>query len=493
MRSNLNQLNNSWINRWFILICGLFIALNSALISLEIFYFPALPLLVLIVLAALVALDKLVYFIAFCVPFSLTLEFSEFAALSVPSDPLLFGVLLVFIFRLIYTGGFDRRITRHPISILIVIQLVWMFVTSLSSTMPLVSIKYTIARLWFVVSFYFVASLMFRNIRNIRLWIWLFTVPLSLVIIYSIIQFFHYNIDKNALYWVMQPFFKDHTVYGAVIAMMLPVMIVFSFDKSYSYKYRMISFGFFLIILTGIVVSYTRAAWLSIFASWAVYLLFHFRINWKLILGASLVCFTILFQYQDEIMMRIGRNRQSSSKDLAEHLQSVSNIRNDASNLERINRWSSAYRMFLDKPILGFGPGTYRFQYAPYQRSYEQTYVSTNAGKLGNAHSEYLGPLAESGLPGLVCYLLIIAFTIYRAARIFQRNRGNATGYLSIGILMGLMTYFFHGVLNNFLDQDKAALPFWSMIAIIVALDVYHNSPENREPDKSKPSSLPNL
>ena len=37
------------------------------------------------------------------------------------------------------------------------------------------------------------------------------------------------------------------------------------------------------------------------------------------------------------------------------------------------------------------------------------------------------------------------------------------------------MTYYIHGFLNNFLDTDKAAVPFWGFVAIIVALDVYHN------------------
>lgn len=473
----LNQRTSKWFERWFLLITGLFIVANSLLIWQGIFYFSALPLVVLILLAALFALDKLVYFIVFFVPFSLTLEFSEYAALSVPSEPLLFGVLLIFIFRIVYAGGFDRQVTRHPITVLILLYLAWMVITSLTSTMPMVSLKYTLARIWFMVSFYFIATQVFRSAKNIRFWIWLFTVPLSIVIIYSIVQFFNYNIDKNALYWVMQPFFKDHTIYGAVIAMMLPVMIVFSFDKSYLPKYRLISGAFFIIIFAGIVVSYTRAAWLSIVAAWGVYLLFRYRISWKLILAAFVLGMVLLFQYQHEIMLRIGQNRQSSSKNLAEHLQSVSNIRNDASNLERINRWSSAIRMFKDKPVLGFGPGTYRFQYAPYQRSYEQTYVSTNSGSLGNAHSEYLGPLSEMGFPGLLLFLLIIAYTIYCASRVYNANRGKPNGYLVIGILMGLMTYFFHGILNNFLDQDKAALPFWSMIAMIVALDVYHRHP----------------
>ena len=61
-------------------------------------------------------------------------------------------------FKLIFEGGFDRKITRHPVTLAILFMLGWMVLTSLTSTMPLVSLKYTIARLWFIVAFYFVAS-----------------------------------------------------------------------------------------------------------------------------------------------------------------------------------------------------------------------------------------------------------------------------------------------------------------------------------------------
>ena len=30
-------------------------------------------------------------------------------------------------------------------------------------------------------------------------------------------------------------------------------------------------------------------------------------------------------------------------------------------------------------------------------------------------------------------------------------------------------------VLNNYLDTDKASIPFWGMIALIVAIDIYHS------------------
>ena len=42
---------------------------------------------------------------------------------------------------------------------------------------------------------------------------------------------------------------------------------------------------------------------------------------------------------------------------------------------------------------------------------------------------------------------------------------------LALGLFLGLVTYFVHGVLNNYLDTDKASAPFWGFLAILVVLD----------------------
>ena len=52
---------------------------------------------------------------------------------------------------------------------------------------------------------------------------------------------------------------------------------------------------------------------------------------------------------------------------------------------------------------------------------------------------------------------------------------------LSLTLLLGLVTYFVHGVLNNFLDTDKASVPFWGFIAMIVVLDVYYKNTELKD------------
>jgi O-antigen ligase len=154
----------------------------------------------------------------------------------------------------------------------------------------------------------------------------------------------------------------------------------------------------------------------------------------------------------------------------------MSNVSSDASNLERINRWKSAMRMFSQRPILGWGPGTYMFQYAPYQKPWEKTIISTNAGNMGNAHSEYIGPLAESGVFGLITVLALFGTILFYGFRVYHQTENEKSKELLLMALLGLITYFTHGVLNNFLDMDKASAPFWGFTALILAQDLWNNS-----------------
>ncbi|MRR22549.1 O-antigen ligase family protein [bacterium] len=157
---------------------------------------------------------------------------------------------------------------------------------------------------------------------------------------------------------------------------------------------------------------------------------------------------------------------------MGQHLRSSSNISTDQSNLERINRWKCALRMFAEKPHEGWGPGTYQFKYAPFQKASEKTVISTDFGDAGNAHSEYLGALSESGWPGALTFIAITLGSVITGIKVWYRGRRNASGYLILAVLTGLVTYAVHGVMNSFLDSDKIAALWWGFIAIIVAADL---------------------
>jgi len=172
------------------------------------------------------------------------------------------------------------------------------------------------------------------------------------------------------------------------------------------------------------------------------------------------------------IWQRMDSTTEDSSTDLGQHLRSSSNISTDQSNLERINRWKCALRMFAVKPHAGWGPGTYQFSYGPFQKASERTAISTDFGDAGNAHSEYLGALSESGWPGALLFLAITVSVIITGIRVWYRGKRDADGYLALAMVAGLMTYAVHGVMNSFLDSDKIAALWWGFTAIITAMDL---------------------
>jgi len=179
--------------------------------------------------------------------------------------------------------------------------------------------------------------------------------------------------------------------------------------------------------------------------------------------------------------MKLEENRQDSSTNFSQHIQSISNVSSDASNLERINRWTSALRMFREKPFLGWGPGTYMFQYAGFQSSKHRTVISTNFGDGGNAHSEYIGPMAESGILGALSFILVAFTTLITGIRYYIRQNTSPYRWISLALILGLTTYLLHGFLNNFLDTDKASALFWGFIAAIVALDIFQKQEIKKE------------
>ncbi|MBN1198374.1 MAG: O-antigen ligase family protein [Bacteroidales bacterium] len=466
---------------WVYIISVGYILLNAYMVYKDLYYTLAIPLLLILLYFFVTRLDWILFLIVFTTPIAINIvQYELGAGISVPTEPLLFGVFLIFILKLFYKNDFDRKIWTHPVSIVVLISLLWMFITSLTSQIPLVSFKYLLARLWFVIPFYFLGILLFRKTQNIRLFIWLYTIPLMGVIFYTVMVHSTYGFEEEAGHWVMEPFYNDHTAYGAILALFLPIFVGFSFSKVYSKTTRFFSLIILVILLVALYLSFCRAAWIAVVATLIVYLIILFRIKFKwiaVVTGGLLIFF---FIFQQQIWDVLERNKQGTSGDFTEHVQSISNISTDDSNLERINRWASAFRMFKERPVFGFGPGTYQFEYAPFQLSNEKTLISTNAGDRGNAHSEFIGPLSEEGLPGMLIMLTLVIMVIVYGVKVHKQAKTPETRLLSLTVLLGLITYFFHGTLNNFLDTDKASIPVWAFMAMLIALDMYQNKADEQ-------------
>jgi O-antigen ligase len=428
-----------------------------------------------ILLFAVLSLEKFMIFTVFLVPLSVQLRFlvpETLVDLFLPTELLLFVILVNLTFKAI-NGELSRHLLKHPVTIIIALSVTWSVVTAITGTMPVVSLKSILARLWFVAGFYLLAAEIFSDSRKIRSYFAAYLAGMTAVSI-----FFLYNMimaggfNQDAAYGSPWPFFNDHTSFGASVAFCIPVLIFFLSVKEVSFPKLFLTVLVLIIFIAAFILSYSRAAWLSLIVSFLFALIIVLKISWKIIIPVSAIVVIALVLLWQPAIMKLEENRQDSSGELPRHLRSISNITTDASNLERINRWKSAMRMFSERPLFGWGPGTYQFQYAPFQIAGEKTIISTTYGERGNAHSEYLGALAESGIPGMMLYLALLILVFFKGIKAYYNTGNSLSRKMILTMLAGLMTYVVHGALNNFLDTDKISALFWGMTAVIVALDL---------------------
>ena len=470
---------------WFYSLGIGFVAASVVGVMYDIYLIYLLPAALVVGLLALFRLDRLVMLSAFLVPLSVTIQDLGFGAgLILPTEPIIILIMLAAMFKLAHEGVWDKDFIRHPVTIAILINTGWILLTTVSSTMPLVSLKYFIARIWYIVVFYFFAAHMFGELRRSLNFIWFFMISAICVVSYIMILHSMHGFSRDAIFSIIQPFFWIHGVYAAMVALLIPLFFVFAIKgKEFEYSPLRRSFLLFfgLVFIAAVIYSYTRGAWLSVLVAGVGLLVFLLRVNLKLIYGAVVLMVAVALYYQNDIRMELLRNKTgSNSKNMEKHLQSATNIRNDPSNLERINRWSCAWRMFQDKPVFGFGPGTYMFQYAPYQLSYQKTVISTNFATLGHAHSEWLNPLAEMGLIGMLSWFAVFVITFFRALHLIYFALDKRVQYLTMALTLAIVTYFVHGFLNSYFDYDKIAVPFWAFVSMIVCMDLTNKKQEKQ-------------
>ena len=429
-----------------------------------------------VVLLAVLSLERLLLLTLFLTPLSIQISYLTGKAgfdLSLPTEPILALLLLVTVFKLIVTREFSLKLLRHPVTVLVGIYLAWTLVTAVTSTMPGVSFKTLAYRMWFIAGFYLITAQLFVSDSFTRRYIIAYASGLAVVVIFFLARTGSAGLlNQQFAHSASFPFFKDHTSFGASMAFLLAPLTVILFRKGRSLPYRLLITALIVLFIAGFIFSYSRAAWVSLIAALAIAFILWLRMPAKLLMVAAAGFIVAVIFSAGWIWQKMDSTTEDSSADLGQHLRSASNISTDQSNLERINRWKCALKMFGEKPLFGWGPGTYQFKYGPFQKASDRTIISTDFGDAGNAHSEYLGTLSESGLPGALIFLAMTFLILITGIRVWYREKKGFAGYFALAILTGLLTYVIHGTMNSFLDSDKIAALWWGFAAILVSMDL---------------------
>ncbi len=474
----MSRLTQRW-NQWkakltarqliFAGIVLLLLFLNGISIIKE---WPVIPLISAAVVLAYIVIfhmDFAMYLMAFCTPLSIIVSSSDIhLGLSLPSEVLMITLSFLFLFRILYDVRIDKKILTHPVSIVLYIYLTWMFLTCLTSEIPIVSFKFWASKLWFTTSCYWMLILLIKDDHTKAIkYFDCYAVGLAIVVVITTIRHAMSGFDEFYAHWIMSPFYNDHTAYGAILAFFLPITACcFFLPQNTTFK-KIFYLGLTLLFTIAFYLSYSRAAWISLVIALGVWIILKLHIKFSWVVVGGLVIGGLFYFYADDILYKMSRNSQDSSGKFVEQLQSISNISTDASNVERLNRWNSAFSMIKERPVMGWGPGTYQFVYAPFQKSKFKTIISTNFGDGGNAHSEYIGPCAETGIPGMLTVFALLIVILYSGLHTYNHTQDPTDRLLALMMTLALVTYFVHGSLNNFLDTDKLSLPFWGAFAVI--------------------------
>lgn len=389
-----------------------------------------------------------------------------------PTEPMAALLLLLLLLRLLQQrDAWMGELSAEPIFWIIALFLVWLALAALASTRLGVSAKYMLVRLWFVATFFYASYLELRkHPQRAAYMLWGYIAGMAVVAVYTVLRQRSMGLfDRQVAQYTCTPFFPDHTSYGAALAFALPMALGLA-RASRSMFGRLVALALSALFAVALVLSHTRAAWLGLVMGAGVWMLCLQRMPFRRVLLLAAGAALLVAMAWPQLLRYMHHTEAESTGGLANHVRSITNISTDESNVERLNRWSCAWLMFAEKPLLGFGPGTFQFAYAPYQHNRYITLASTNRGDRGGAHSEYLGLLAEGGIVVAVLFLVLIISAITAAMRLAVQMPAEPSRALLMALLVGFTAYAAHSALNNFLDIDKLAAPFWLTIALVVAM-----------------------
>jgi O-antigen ligase len=284
----------------------------------------------------------------------------------------------------------------------------------------------------------------------------------AIVAAYGLVRILFEGVSSRSGYGIGRPFFAEHGTYSAFLALFAPWLMLEALDRR-SWPQLAYAAAFWL-VLAAVVLSFTRAAWLSLaIVLPATLLIWSSRRGSVRALAAS-VAWAAVF-----LLIVLGTGLGDR---LTRHVLTVVDTEN-VSNLERVNRWMAGWEMAKAHPWTGVGYESFSVSYPSYRR---KVVLTDEAFVQMGPHNEPLRALSEAGLFGLLAgtwFVWAVAAAGLRAYRRSSQDRSR----MALGITAGLGTYFVHGWLNAYPGSDKVGLAIWMAVGAVAALSKSEDQP----------------
>ena len=419
-----------------------------------------------------VANYRLLYFLLFAfIPLSVEVLVGSEFTLKLPTEPMMAGFLLILLMLVLSRKNIlAKEDLTHPVTALLTAHFLWMLICLIYTVNPEVSLKYVIAKSWYIATFFFMALIVLRKASDFNRLVLFLSIPLVIVTVQVLIRHAMLGFSFESVNDTVVPFFRNHVNYAALLSVAIPYVFFVRLNyEEGSWQRRFLSFTL-PVLLIAVYYSYTRAAWVAILAAVIAYFMVRYRLSRYAVLTVVVtVLLLVAFMAKDKRYLDFAPDYSQTiyHPDLEDHLQATVNF-TDLSTAERVYRWVAAAHMPADRPWAGVGPGNFYPVYKRYTVPSFRTYVSDNPEQ-STVHNYYLLMLVEGGIIGASLFLLLVFTVLFAGERAYARLKSREDRNLAMAALLSFIlkkpeSDYLKRQLRMLTSSINSRLPLKSMI-----------------------------
>ena len=405
-------------------------------------------------------------------PWSSEISLGNSFSTDFPDEPFMLLTAALFIAFIIFSKGLLNAIEwRHPLIWLVAIHLFWVVFTAFTSTHFIISLKYLLAKCWYVIAFLLFPILILQNKRQVKIMGLVFLGSLFIVTLVIMTRHAGYDFLFLHINEAVTPFFRNHVNYSAMLVCSLPLAVAM-FRLSASAFYKKLITVAIVFVLIALFLAFSRGAWLALVAGLIAYLLLQKRILWQSFIIGILITITAVFWLKsNDRYLDFAHDYKTTifHTDFREHITATYKLK-DVSTAERFNRWIAAVRMVPENPLIGVGPGTFSLNYKPYTIPAFKTWVSDNKEQ-STVHNYFLLMITEQGWPGLVFFLLLLTAIFYYTQYLYFRLSDPLYKEMVMAIASIMLMIVTLNFLSDLIETDKIGGLFFTCIALLIIAD----------------------
>jgi O-antigen ligase len=406
----------------------------------------------------------LFYLLIATIPWSVEYQFSNGLGTDLPDEPL----MLLCAFAVVVCLAFQRRLRSfnpHPLLIVLLLHFVWLVIAAYTSTDRVLSVKYLLAKSWYLLAFTGGTLVLIRRPEQVRKAAVILFVSMMAATVTALVRHATYGFTFESVNWALEPFFRNHVNYSALLVFMLPLQIAFWGNR----KYRKLLGVMMLLTVVALYLSYSRGAWLATVTGLAAYVLIKKKmLVFSFVMTVLLTIGVLFWLAKDDRYLRFAHDFNTTvfHEDFSEHIEATYQLK-DASTAERFYRWIAGVRMVPDQWQTGYGPNTFYGHYKSYAVPAFKTWISKNEER-STVHNYFLLQAIETGIPGVILFLFLLGMMFFYAQRIYHSTGDPFQKTMSATIASLLTMICTLNFLSDLIEADKVGSVFYICIGLLV-------------------------